>query len=660
MSKFTALPFQIKLALTFALVLLIPTAIFALYSIDTTRDRLMEDQETEHIGVLRLKAAAVDTLLENAHDQLLFLANTPTLRSYANLLDEGQAPARVEDSQMLMAFLDSALVRYKSARIYDLAGNEVLRVDNSSTTPVRVLDEQLESNVQVPFYTEALDLANGQIYSSGLTLSLVRGRINQPLVPVIYYSTPLFSEEGNRVGVVVLETFATPILTTIRQGGVSNNHNELFAVIDADGSYLLGAELDKMYGSVLNTGASYAQDYPNEAAYMQSHTEGAILPSKDRPDTFIYFARIKPTAQNIEWTIIISEPSKNVLGEISDTRRNILALSVVALLITTGLAFVLTRVILRPVRRLAEAADVISRGRWDADIPVVTSHDEIGRLSTSFRHMTHNLEERTLELEVATVKAMEASRIKSEFLSTMSHELRTPLNAIIGFTELVLRGLSGPLTDKQKHQLSRVHANSVHLLRLINDILDLSKIEAGRMEIFNAPYAARDMIKTVTDKVSSLADEKGLKFQVTIDPNLPEQVTGDRARVEQVVINLLSNAFKFTEQGEVELTIRHLADSKRWQLAVRDTGVGIAPHAVEYIFDEFRQADGTSRRAYGGTGLGLAICRNLCRLMEGEVNVKSELGKGSIFTVTLPLSPDHLPVKVENPVKVAPEGAVHS
>ncbi len=659
MSKIAALPFQIKLALAFALVLLIPTVVFALYSINSTRDRLLEDQETEHIGLLNLKAAAVNTLLENAHDQLLFLANTPTLRSYANLLEEGETPARDEDSQMLMAFLDSALVRYKSARIYDLAGNEVLKVDNSSTTPVRVLDK-LETDVQQPFFTEALTLANGQIYTSGLTLSVVRGRINQPLVPVIYYSTPLFSASGIRVGVVVLETFATPIMTTIGQGNARNAHSETFAVIDADGSYLLGTELAKMYGSVLGTGVNFSQDYPHEAAYIQSHSEGAMLPSEDRPNTFIYFARIKPTAQNIEWTVIISEPSSNVLSEISDTRRNILALSAVALLITTALAFALTRIILRPVRRLAEAADVISRGRWDADIPNVPSRDEIGRLSTSFRQMTSNLEERTLELEVATVRAMEASRIKSEFLSTMSHELRTPLNAIIGFTELVIRGLSGPLNDKQKHQLTRVHANSVHLLGLINDILDLSKIEAGRMEIFNAPYAARDMIKTVTDKVSSLADEKGLKFNVTIDPALPETVTGDRARVEQVVINLLSNAFKFTEQGEVELTVKPLPETQKWQFTVRDSGVGIAPHAIEYIFDEFRQADGTSRRAYGGTGLGLAICRNLCRLMEGEVNVRSELGKGSVFTVTLPLSPDHSAVKVENPVKAAPEGVVNS
>ncbi|KAB2855334.1 MAG: HAMP domain-containing protein, partial [Anaerolineae bacterium] len=407
-SKLSAFPFQVKLALVFALVLLIPTVIFALYSIDTTRDRLIEDQQSEHLGLLRLKAASVDTLLENAHDQLLFLANTPTLRSYANALDEGEAPAGTEDSQMLMSFLDSALVNYKSARIYDLDGDEVLKVDNSATTPVRVPDAQLETGSQAPFFTEALKLANGQIYTSGLTLSLVRGRINQPHVPVIYYSTTLFAESGNRVGVIVLETFATPILSSIRQSGVNSSHLETFTVIDADGSYLLGVELDKLYGSILNSGSYFSQDYPRDAAYIASRSEGVLMASQDRPDTYVYFVKVKPTRQNIEWTIIISEPSSTVVDEISTTRRNILALSVVALMITTGLAFVLTRIILRPVRRLSDAADEISRGRWEADIPVVTSRDEIGRLSTSFRQMTQNLEERTLELEVATIKAMEA------------------------------------------------------------------------------------------------------------------------------------------------------------------------------------------------------------------------------------------------------------
>jgi signal transduction histidine kinase len=219
----------------------------------------------------------------------------------------------------------------------------------------------------------------------------------------------------------------------------------------------------------------------------------------------------------------------------------------------------------------------------------------------------------------------------------MSHELRTPLNAMIGFTELMLAGVAGPMTDKQKHQLGRVHANSLRLLSLIDDVLDLSRIEAGRVDIQEEPFSPREMVSKVAAQTSSLAERKALRFVQKIDEGMPQTMLGDQARIEQVILNLLSNAFKFTSQGEVELAVKPVPESQQWVLTVRDTGVGIPPHAQEYIFEEFRQVDGSSRRVYGGSGLGLAICRNLCRLMDGDIRVQSALGEGSTFTVTLPL-----------------------
>lgn len=651
MPKLASLPFQLKLALAFALVLLIPTLIFAAFSLTNTQETLLENAETEHLGLLRLKAASVETLLENAQSQLLFLTHTPTIESFTNALARGDTANRIEDSNFLIAFMDNALVSYRTARIYDTAGNEILRVDNTAGTPRRVPDNILEHEVTDAHYLAALELADGQVHNSGLTLSLVNGRINQPRVPVVYYSMPLYASGPEPVGVMVLEVFAAQALFTVRQIGPDADHIEEYTIIDSDGSYILSSDVPKLYGNLLGTGYSYQQDHPNDAEIILGQDEGTIIDSEDNPDEFFYFAEIQPTGQSIEWKLIISESRDETFEELTGTRRAILGLSGVGLLLTFGLALLMTRLVLWPLRTLSAAAEDISRGKWDTEFPVVRSRDEIGKLTSSFRNMTTTLEERTLELEVATVKAMEASRIKGEFLSTMSHELRTPLNAIIGFTELVLREISGPLTEKQSHQLSRVHANSLHLLGLINDILDLSKIEAGRMEIYHAPYSPGGMIKTVTDKMSTLPEEKGLNFVIDVDDALPESVIGDQARVEQVVINLLSNAFKFTEQGEVELQVKVLPDNERWQMTVRDTGVGIAPHALEYIFDEFRQADGTARRAYGGSGLGLAISRNLCRLMEGEIQVKSELGVGSTFIVTLPLSPSKPSVKVERPAE---------
>jgi signal transduction histidine kinase len=245
------------------------------------------------------------------------------------------------------------------------------------------------------------------------------------------------------------------------------------------------------------------------------------------------------------------------------------------------------------------------------------------------------------ELARANALAKESARLKSEFLATMSHELRTPLNAIRGFTSIMLEGMGGEVDEEATHMITRVHANSDRLLNLINDILDIAKIEAGRMELVREPLPPRALVEQWRAQMGILADQKGLRFEVNVDPNLPEIVYGDSQRVTQIATNLLSNAFKFTKEGKVTLDVQQAADT--WLIRVTDTGVGIPPHALNFVFEEFRQADSSSKREYGGTGLGLAIVRNLCLTMGGSVRVTSELGVGSVFTVVLPLNLDAEP-----------------
>lgn len=300
--------------------------------------------------------------------------------------------------------------------------------------------------------------------------------------------------------------------------------------------------------------------------------------------------------------------------------------------------------------------------------------DEIGELAEAFNQMStrvqmregdlreladtleHQVQERTAELrkqattllaanhELAQSRkqAEEASRLKNEFLATMSHELRTPLNAIIGFTQIILAGMTGDLNDEQREYHRRIFSNSQNLMGLINDILDLSKIEAGRLELVLAPFNLRHWVNEINNQVSGLASQKSLALEIEVSPNLPEELVGDADRIKQIMLNLLSNAIKFTEKGSVEVNINKL--DATWLIEVKDTGIGIPSHALEYIFDEFRQVDGSARRNYGGTGLGLAIVRNLARMMDGSVRVKSEVGKGSVFTVVLPLITVSTPV----------------
>ncbi|NDJ53287.1 MAG: hypothetical protein GYB68_09420 [Chloroflexi bacterium] len=256
--------------------------------------------------------------------------------------------------------------------------------------------------------------------------------------------------------------------------------------------------------------------------------------------------------------------------------------------------------------------------------------------AVSLQAANQALTQQNRELDLAKREADEANRLKSEFLSTMSHELRTPLNAILGFSEIMKLGMGVKLEPVSYGMIERVHSNAEHLLELINDILDLSKIESGRFEIETAPFDVRALVKAIESQVSGLLAEK-VEFQVDVHGDLPRYMMGDMKAIHRVITNLLSNAFKFTSQGHVALTLRPVKDEMKWQIQVQDTGIGIPPDALTYIFEAFRQADGSTTRKYQGTGLGLAITQTLVREMGGTINVKSELGRGSTFTIVLPM-----------------------
>ena len=241
--------------------------------------------------------------------------------------------------------------------------------------------------------------------------------------------------------------------------------------------------------------------------------------------------------------------------------------------------------------------------------------------------------ERTERLEQIVAELQRADRLKSEFLATMSHELRTPLNSIIGFTEMVKEEMSGPLNDVQKTQLGVAHASARHLLGLISDLLDLSRIEAGRTELqpewFNAPALFTELVRTV----EPLAQRKKMEVKKEID--LPMKLHADRKKLFQVILNLLSNAVKFTDKGEVWLSAK--VRDGCLQVAVQDTGVGIREQDVEHLFEAFRQVEGSTKKRYEGTGLGLYLSRKLVELMGGEIGVESAFGTGSKFHFSVPV-----------------------
>ena len=233
------------------------------------------------------------------------------------------------------------------------------------------------------------------------------------------------------------------------------------------------------------------------------------------------------------------------------------------------------------------------------------------------------------------IELEQASMLKSQFLANMSHEFRTPLNAMLGYTSMLLQGVAGPVDGPVRRQLSRIESNGRHLLTIINEILDISRIEAGRMPLQISRFNVPELINEVRAELEPIILRSKLKVTINIARDLRPIMT-DRQKVKQILLNLLSNALKFTHQGTVTISARRRPRDRWVELVVADTGIGIAPADQERIFEDFRQLDNSPTRAYGGTGLGLSICRRLAQMLDGSIELESQMGVGSRFTLTLP------------------------
>jgi signal transduction histidine kinase len=263
----------------------------------------------------------------------------------------------------------------------------------------------------------------------------------------------------------------------------------------------------------------------------------------------------------------------------------------------------------------------------DKQIELVTTFADQAAIAIENVRLFDEIQDKSRQLE-------EASQHKSQFLANMSHELRTPLNAILGYTELMADGAYGEPSDKMLGILKRLEANGKHLLGLINDVLDLSKIEAGQLELELSDYCIQDIAQTVRSTLEPLAADKKLGFKVEVAPQLPPG-HGDGRRLTQVLINLVGNAIKFTDVGEV--AIKAEANNGSFHVSVRDTGPGISAADQAKLFQEFQQADNAITKKKGGTGLGLAISKRIIEMHGGRIWVESQPGQGSTFTFTLPV-----------------------
>lgn len=345
-------------------------------------------------------------------------------------------------------------------------------------------------------------------------------------------------------------------------------------------------------------------------------------------------------------------PYEGTATAIRNSRAILIAVAILTVFFAVIALYLIVRyVIVKPLQHLREVSDEVSRGKQEVRAEIQTN-DEFEELAHSFNRMLRHLTEAQSELrrvntdldgkvdELAqlNMRLYEMNRLKDDFLANMSHELRTPLNSIIGFSE-VLQGIDA-LNEKQKRYACNIQNSGRVLLEMINDILDLAKMEAGKMEIHPSEFDIHTLIQTQCDMMRALAEDKNIDLVVDVNSSLP-RVYQDQSKVQQILTNLLSNAIKFTpEGGRIVVSADHTSDG-RLMLTVADTGVGIADEDKDIVFEKFRQSssvlgnDGLTRE-YSGTGLGLSILKELCKLMHGEISFESELGQGSTFKVVLP------------------------
>jgi len=458
---------------------------------------------------------------------------------------------------------------------------------------------------------------------------------------VIVIAVPIKGDQGQFLGVIagmfhVDSTTISPLYDTF--AGLNRRDGGNTYLVDGSGRVIYHSDTNRI-----------GDDFSSQAVVQQvlmkevdsSHTRDA-----DGWDMITSFAPVPTT----NWGLVTQQGWSVITEPIRGYRMLFLGLLVGGSLLSISLAFLMTGRIVKPIRAVSRGAERIANGDF-AHTVIAKTGDEIQDLARQFNVMTSflresyasleqrvaertaALEHKSAELAVTNIRLEEATQHKSQFLANMSHELRTPLNSIIGYTKLMLDGLEGEINEDQQEDLQTVYNNSQHLLDLINSLLDLSKIEAGKVVLTYETFTVPALLAEVIPIIEPLAAEKGLTLNHSVALDITS-LYADKAKTKQVLINLLGNAVKFTDEGSISLDVAE-GDSE-FVFSVVDTGIGIKEEDLEAIFDSFKQVGPSQIAGYAGTGLGLAVSKQFIEMQSGRIWAESERGKGSTLTFTLP------------------------
>ncbi len=487
---------------------------------------------------------------------------------------------------------------FDQVRLLDTSGMELLRVNYNNGNPAVVPLDKLQNKSDRYYFQEAMKLSAGEIYVSPFDLNIENGQIEQPLKPMIRVCASVFSDSGTRLGVVILNYLGQRILTDLQKRESNFKHTML---LNADGYWLLSPDknLEWTFMYPDKKSISFASTYPEAWAQIKANSKGQFSTPAGE---FTFSTIVVSPGQDLdaeanlrEWKLVCLLPSDEIDAAILPLVRNYSGLFAGAFLIILFGAYTRARYV---------RSNAITKGK----------------------------------LEQARMAAENANEAKSDFLAKMSHEIRTPLNAVIGLTHLAQKTT---LTPKQADYLKKISHAGQTLLGIINDILDLSKIEADRVEIDAIDFNLDDVLNNLSNMLALKAEQKGVELLLLVQSPVPSLLVGDPLRLGQILLNLAGNALKFTESGEVIIwvnLVERLENKVNIHFSIQDTGIGISKEQLDRLFQPFSQADGSITRKYGGTGLGLVISKRLIELMGGTLHVESKPGKGSTFSFTIPLT----------------------
>ncbi len=481
---------------------------------------------------------------------------------------------------------------------------------------------------------------------------------DQPEIMAISASYPVYDHANNLIGVLGIDHLLSEVSKFLQQLDISPSAKTF--ILERNG-VLVGTSSSEPFYTIVDGEAQRLNAIESSDPLIQATAkflqakfgDFSQINSRQQLDFYInrdhHFVRVTPWQDEfgLDWLVVVAVPESDFMVQINANTRTTILLCLAALGVATFLSWYTSRSIIQPILNLSQASQAIASGDLNQNVNNTPKVKELGILAQSFNRMAQQLresftiletrvEERTFELKAAKEAADSANQAKSEFLANMSHELRTPLNAILGFTQVMQRDSS--IKQEQQENLAIINRSGEHLLALIGDVLDMSKIEAGRIILNENSFDLYRLLDSLEQMLQFKAQGKNLRLLFELSAQVPQYIKADANKLRQVLINLISNAIKFTAEGGITLRVFLTAkEPLNINFEVEDTGAGIATEELATLFEPFVQTE-TGRKSQQGTGLGLPISRKFVQLMGGNLTVASKIGQGSKFSFTIPVS----------------------